>query len=144
MCTGVEIRSCGNGVGGSAAGGRVLGLREDGRLPRCCGLLVENQRRTLISHNPNPNPSPSSCCCNLHVCHCGWERLDQTVWTGASGPERLDWIIRTGVSGLESDCSMRDSPSPGRKDDIRRELKSAWPLMLTRTLCGYQIGRAHV
>lgn len=27
LCTGVEIRGCGNEVGGFAAGGRVLGLR---------------------------------------------------------------------------------------------------------------------
>lgn len=44
LCTGVEIRSCGNKVGGFAAGGRVLGLgeRTGGCSAAHCGLLVEN------------------------------------------------------------------------------------------------------
>lgn len=44
LCTGVEIRSCGNEGGGFAAGGRVLGLgeRTGGCSAAHCGLLVEN------------------------------------------------------------------------------------------------------
>lgn len=76
LCTGVEIRSCGNKVGGFAAGGRVLGLgeRTGGCSAAHCGLLVENAmvgggiRFLLFLCSLQ---GPTSCCCNLHACNRG-------------------------------------------------------------------------
>lgn len=106
--------------GGFAAGGRVLGLREDGRLQRCCGLLVQNQRRNLICFLLPLSPSSTNLVL-LQPSH-GPERLDQSVWTGASGPERLDRSVWIGASGPERpDRSIRTGASGSERLD-----RSVW------------------
>lgn len=99
--------------GGFAAGGRVLGLREDGRLQRCCGLLVQNQRRNLIClllpflsfiHQL------SAAATFAWIGASGPEHPDRSAWTGASGPERLAWSVWTGVAGSQG---LDQSPTDG-------------------------------